>query len=47
MCSSWLIPVLPDALRHIFQRCILEHDPQIQELISSVIYLKVSLMIWY
>ncbi|XP_022080347.1 TATA-binding protein-associated factor 172-like isoform X2 [Acanthaster planci] len=32
----WLPPVLQDALRHIFQRCILESNPDILALIDKV-----------
>ncbi|KAF5911203.1 hypothetical protein HPG69_019571 [Diceros bicornis minor] len=34
--SSWLIPILPDMLRHIFQFCVLESSQEILELIHKV-----------
>ncbi|KAB1271235.1 TATA-binding protein-associated factor 172 [Camelus dromedarius] len=34
--SSWLIPILPDMLRHIFQFCVLESSQEILDLIHKV-----------
>ncbi|XP_029788086.1 TATA-binding protein-associated factor 172 isoform X3 [Suricata suricatta] len=34
--SSWLIPILPDMLRHIFQFCVLESNQEILDLIHKV-----------
>ncbi|GAB6025941.1 btaf1 RNA polymerase II, B-TFIID transcription factor-associated, 170kDa [Chamberlinius hualienensis] len=34
--QSWLVPILPETLRHLFQRCILEHSEEILELIPVV-----------
>ncbi|XP_033630416.1 TATA-binding protein-associated factor 172-like [Asterias rubens] len=34
--SVWLPPILQDALRHIFQRCILETNPDVLALIEKV-----------
>lgn len=35
-CESWLIPILADALRLIFQRCLVEHSSNIHELLYRV-----------
>ncbi|XP_077979914.1 TATA-binding protein-associated factor 172-like [Glandiceps talaboti] len=35
-CQQWLPPILQDALRHIYQRCILEDKADIVELIEKV-----------
>lgn len=34
--SSWLIPILSDMLRHIFQFCVLESNQEILDLIHKV-----------
>ncbi|XP_077865248.1 TATA-binding protein-associated factor 172-like [Saccoglossus kowalevskii] len=35
-CSQWLPPILQDALRHVYQRCILEDKEDILELVEKV-----------
>lgn len=35
-CFTWLVPILPETLRHIFQRCILEHCTDILDQVSDV-----------
>ncbi|XP_030628139.1 TATA-binding protein-associated factor 172 [Chanos chanos] len=35
-CAVWLIPILQDMLRHIFQSCILESNQEILDLIHKV-----------
>ncbi|XP_075072265.1 TATA-binding protein-associated factor 172 isoform X2 [Mixophyes fleayi] len=35
-CTGWLIPILQDMLRHIFQICILESNQEILDLIHKV-----------
>ncbi|XP_063291293.1 TATA-binding protein-associated factor 172 isoform X1 [Pelobates fuscus] len=35
-CSGWLIPILQEMLRHIFQICILESNQEILDLIKKV-----------
>uniref|UniRef100_A0A8C5MZY2 B-TFIID TATA-box binding protein associated factor 1 n=1 Tax=Leptobrachium leishanense TaxID=445787 RepID=A0A8C5MZY2_9ANUR len=35
-CSGWVIPILQEMLRHIFQICILESNKEILELIQKV-----------
>uniref|UniRef100_T1IQ59 Mot1 central domain-containing protein n=1 Tax=Strigamia maritima TaxID=126957 RepID=T1IQ59_STRMM len=34
--QDWLVPILSDSLRHVYQRCILEHVPEILDLITEV-----------
>ncbi|XP_072281164.1 TATA-binding protein-associated factor 172 isoform X2 [Pyxicephalus adspersus] len=35
-CSGWLIPILQDMLRHVFQLCILESNQEILDLIHKL-----------
>jgi hypothetical protein len=33
---EWLLPILQDALRHMYQRCLLETQLEILELVEQV-----------
>lgn len=34
--TQWLTPILQDLLRHIYQRCLIEHKPEILEVVYKV-----------